>query len=170
MAKAETEPAPSGLNGVQIGLLTLLLVGLFGSIGARAWLRPEPGGPAGATPGNSLVAPSSTPPAEEPRTPIERSLPYVTESSFFGLIGFALGYTTRKFVKFGLIVLALFFVGLQALVWTGKVTVDWSGLVASLDEWIFNLRENESMTEFLTRRIPSGGGMLLGYVIGFRRG
>lgn len=170
MAKAESEPAPSGLNGVQIALLTLLLVGLFGSIGARAWLRPEPGPPSTGVPGNSLVDPGAAPAREEPRTPIERSLPYVTESSFFGLIGFALGYTTRKFVKLGLILVALFFVGLQALVWTGKVTVDWSGLVASLDEWIFNLRQDESMTAFLTRRIPSGGGMLLGYVIGFRRG
>ena len=86
------------------------------------------------------------------------------------MIGFALGYASRKFVKLLLILLALFFLGLQALVWTGSVSVDWDGLLGKLDALLFNLKENESMTQFLTRRIPAGGGMLAGYLIGFRRG
>ena len=68
------------------------------------------------------------------------------------------------------ILVALFFVGLQALVWTGTVSVDWSGMLGKLNALLFNLHENESMTQFLTRRIPSAGGMAVGYLIGFQRG
>jgi len=100
----------------------------------------------------------------------ESEQPYVTEGSFFGLIGFALGYASRKFVKLGLILLALFFVALQALVWTGTVSVDWQGIIGKLNELVFNLKQDQSMTQFLTRRIPSGGGLLAGYLFGFQRG
>jgi len=157
---------PRGLTPLQLGLVALLAVTLLGSIFLR--FRAERGAedlPPGAT---GLVGDEGAPAAEP--TPLERSLPYLTEGSLFGLIGFALGYASRKFVKLGLIVLALFFVGLQALVWTGSVSIDWSGLLGKLNALVFNLQENESMSAFLTRRIPAGGGMLLGYWIGFQRG
>jgi len=54
-------------------------------------------------------------------------------------------------------------------VWTGSVSVDWGGLIGKLNALIFNLQENESMTAFLTRRVPSGGSLLLGWAVGFRR-
>ncbi len=165
-------PDEAGLSTLQRVLLGLLVVALLASVGLRAYAkRQAPAGagvPAGA---NGLVgseAGKGTP--EAPPTPLERSLPYVTEGSFFGLIGFALGYASRKFVKLGLILLALFFVGLQALVWAGTVSVDWGGMIGKLNALLFNLKENESMTQFLTRRIPSAGGMLAGYLIGFQRG
>ena len=40
-------------------------------------------------------------------------------------------------MKLGLILLALFFVGLQALVWTGSVSVDWQGVIGKLNALIF---------------------------------
>jgi uncharacterized membrane protein (Fun14 family) len=168
MAKQEGRERP-GLSGLQLGLLALLVLALLGSVGLRAWTRSEEQGtslPAGAT----SLARGEEIPAAEPPTPLERSLPFVTEGSFFGLIGFALGYASRKFVKFALILLALFFLGLQALVWTGTVAVDWGGMVGKLNELVFNLKQDESITQFLTRRIPSAGGMLAGYLIGFHRG
>ena len=174
---AMTKPAPElpkpGLNGLQIGLLALFVVALLASVGLRAYGQSKEKGGAALPAGAQGLVPtdgSTPPPTQAPPTPLERSLPYVTEGSFFGLIGFALGYATRKFVKLGLILLALFFLALQALVWTGTVTVDWGGLITKLNDWIFNLQANESMTQFLTRRIPSAGGMLAGYLIGFQRG
>jgi len=170
MPKPTAENVRPGLTRLQLGLLALLVLTLLASIGYRAYARPhsEDGAPLpdGATGFVSAPGAQDAPEA----TPLERSLPYVTEGSFFGLIGFALGYASRKFVKLGLILLALFFVGLQALVWTGTVSVDWSGMVGKLNALVFNLKENESMTEFLTRRIPSASGMVVGYLIGFHRG
>ena len=170
MSDSVEAPRPE-LSGLQTGLLGLLFVARVGSIGARAGARtratPSTGQPADA---QGLVSNDGGERETAPPTPLERALPYVTECSFFGLIGFALGYASRKFVKLLLILLALFFLGLQALVWTGSVSVDWDGLLGKLDALLFNLKENESMTQFLTRRIPAGGGMLAGYLIGFRRG
>ncbi|MSR62801.1 MAG: hypothetical protein EXS08_10200 [Planctomycetes bacterium] len=171
MPKPVAEDIRPGLTRLQLALLALLVLALLASVGYRAYTRTHADGratkPAGAT---GLV----TDPARGGETPaatqLERSLPYVTEGSFFGLIGFALGYASRKFVKLGLILVALFFVGLQALAWTGTVSVDWSGMLGKLNALLFNLQENESMTQFLTRRIPSAGGMAVGYLIGFQRG
>jgi len=168
MPTDSAESRERGLSGLQKVLLALLVVALAVSVGLRAWGRSEGGstdGPAGM---HGLVEGGER--AAEPATPLERSLPFVTEGSFFGLIGFALGYASRKFVKVLLILVALFFVGLQALVWTGTVSVDWSGMLRKLNALIFDLRESESVTQFLTRRIPAAGGMLTGYLIGFQRG
>lgn len=101
---------------------------------------------------------------------LEDALPYVTEGSLFALIGFALGYTTRKIFKIGLIVLAVFFVAVQALSYAKVATVDWGGLIDWLNRAILNLKENETVTQFVTRRIPSTGALLLGVLIGFKRG
>ncbi|HEX6884285.1 MAG TPA: FUN14 domain-containing protein [Planctomycetota bacterium] len=155
-----------GLTPLQLGLVALLSVTLLGSIFLR--FRAERA-PQDLPPGAHGLVGDEGAPAAEP-TPLERALPYLTEGSLFGLIGFALGYASRKFVKLALILLALFFVGLQALVWTGSASIDWSGLLGKLNALVFNLQENESMSAFLTRRIPAGGGMLLGYWIGFQRG
>lgn len=158
-----------GLSGLQVTLVALFALLFVGSLALRLRADPEraaQGVPAGAT-GLVQGGAETTPPEA---TPLERSLPYVTESSLFGLLGFALGYASRKFVKLALIALALFFVGLQALSWMGAVTIDWGVLVSKLNAWIFDLQENESMTAFLTRRIPSGGGLVLGYWVGFARG
>ena len=171
MAKSASEQTERRLTGLQKGLLGLCLVALVGSVVWRFVLRSKSSG-AGAVPAGAsgLVEAGPGEQSAEPPSGIERALPYVTESSFFGLIGFALGYASRKFVRVGLILLALFFVGLQALVWTGSVSVDWGGLFGKLNGLVFNLKENESVTQFLARRIPSGAGLLAGYVFGFQRG
>lgn len=171
MPKSDEKRERPELTSLQRFLLVVLALAFLGSVGLRAYQRTKAskqgGTPAGAI---GLVVDGAETPPEALSTPLERSLPYVTEGSLFGLIGFALGYATRKFVKFGLILVALFFVGLQALVWTGTVSVDWSEMLGKLNALLFNLRANESMTQFLTRRVPSAGGMLAGYLIGFHRG
>lgn len=169
MPKPPEELARPALSSLQIGLLVALLLALLGSAGWRFYAQKKSAAAGGVPVGAHGLVEGKDGQAPE-ATPLERSLPYVTEGSFFGLIGFALGYASRKFVKLGLILLALFFLGLQALVWTGTVSVDWSGMIGKLNALIFNLQENETMTQFLTRRIPSAGGMLAGYLIGFQRG
>ncbi len=168
MTKVEELERP-GLSGLQKGMLVLLVLALAASVGLRAFHAKKSGAglPSGAT---GLTADGAEREPSEPPTPLERSLPWVTEGSFFGLIGFALGYATRKIFKLALILVALFFIGLQALVWTGTVSVDWSGMIGKLNALLFNLKENESMTAFLTRRIPTAGGLLAGYLVGFQRG
>lgn len=166
------------MTPLRAGMLAVIVISLLTSVGLRAYgtarertaapdLVARPQAPADA---QGLVDGGARAEEEAEPSPLARWLPYVTEGSFFGLIGFALGYASRKLVKVGLVLLALFFVVLQALVWTGTVSVDWGGLVGKLNAWVFNLTESETASEFLRRRVPSAGGMLAGYLIGFRRG
>jgi len=97
-------------------------------------------------------------------------MPYVTEGSFFALIGFALGYLSRKVVKVGLILLALLFVAVQGLSYAGVVAVDWDRALQLVNDLVLNLKENQTFTEVIKDRLPSAGGLVAGYALGFRKG
>lgn len=162
---AETRPMSGFKKTVLVGFVLVLAL----SIAARVFLGGErtastpPDGAAG------FLASQGGGAAEEPTT-LEKYLPYLSEGAFFAILGFALGYTSRKVVKVGLILLALCFLAIQALVWTGHAEVDWGGVLAKVNDIVFNLKEGETVSQFLTRRVPSGGSLLAGYVLGFRRG
>ncbi len=115
-------------------------------------------------PGQTEVEPEPEP------SSLEAALPYLSEGSFFALIGFALGYASKKIVKLMLIFLAIFFVGIQALSYGGVLSVDWQKFVDLLNDLILNLKENETLTEVLKDRVPTAGAMMAGYWLGFRRG
>jgi uncharacterized membrane protein (Fun14 family) len=157
------------MSGFKRFVLVVFLLVLASSIGARTFLGDRRSGanpPDGAT---GFLAPQGGGAPEEPTT-LERYLPYLSEGAFFAIIGFALGYTSRKVVKVGLVLLALCFLAIQALVWTGHAQVDWVGVLAKVNEHVFNLKDGETITQFLTRRVPSAGSLVAGYVLGFRRG
>lgn len=105
----------------------------------------------------------------EPST-AETLLPYVTEGSFFALIGFALGYASKKVLKLGLIVLAVFFVALQGLSYLDVITIDWKRAIDVVNDLILNLNENRTVLDFVKDRVPTLGGFGVGYLLGFRRG
>ncbi len=190
-------PAMSPFKRSIVALLVFLLVG---SASARIWLNSNGGesnsgassiqsGSSGGTPiGGSALAPQglvagggksngalSFPSADQAQTPedagiFEKSLPYFTEGSFFALVGFALGYATRRLMKVGLIVIAIFFVVLQGLGFSGVISVDWSRAVELINNFVLNLQENQTLTSVLTDRIPSVGSLVAGYFLGMRRG
>lgn len=168
----------AGLTGLQKGLLATFSVLLLGSVLVRASTAPDhsaspAGGTASAPAGStSLIMPTGTAEgaAGEQTQGLEQYLPYVTEASFFGLIGFALGYTTRKIFKILLILIALAFVGTQVGVQAGWFEVDWDSVLAKLNDWVFNLKEHATVTDFLTDRVPSAASLLVGWLVGFKRG
>ncbi len=172
------ESADAGMSSFQKSVLVVICLVLFGSVGARAWFSSqEPArqaASAGSTVGGQAFLPGTTGGTESSEAAeddsLQDALPAVTEGSLFALIGFALGYTTRKIVKVGLILIALGFVGVQLLVHFGVVEVDWNGLVERLNAWVMNVREGGTVQELLTDRIPSAGGLGAGYLLGFRRG
>ncbi len=73
-------------------------------------------------------------------------------------------------VKLALIVMAVFFVLLQLLTYGGVTTIDWGRLVDILNDWILNLKENQTITDVLTDRVPTAGSLIAGYFVGFRKG
>jgi uncharacterized membrane protein (Fun14 family) len=72
--------------------------------------------------------------------------------------------------KVALLLIAVAFLAVQGLVHFGVLEVGWGGLVDALDRAVLNLQADESVTGFLTRRVPSAGALLAGVVVGFRRG
>ena len=169
----------------------LISVVLVGSVGARILFAKSDGtlestvagseesGSRSNLAGNSLVAGdpsgggserSGSESRTEPESVARETLPIVSEASFFGLIGFALGYTSRKLVKIGFVVIALAFVGLQALSFSGVVTIDWQRLIDIVNAFVLNINQNDSVGQILKDRIPSAGALVGGYFLGFRKG
>lgn len=177
MTSDATPAAQGGMNGLQRFALWGLIVLLVGSVAARAAFL---GTRTGASPASTLnpagFVASVESPADEQQGhegvpgAIETALPYLTEGSLFALIGFALGYASRKVFKLGLLLIAVGFVGLQVLVHYGLLEVEWSRVTQWLNDALLNLKESESVSRFLTNRVPSALALLAGWFLGFQRG
>jgi uncharacterized membrane protein (Fun14 family) len=184
MARTPADPPDRSraMGGFQRLLLVATLAVLVLSVAARAYFQTQAGQTPGEAVGNIGASFLSGEPAAGGGAPagpdgaaaepegLERYLPLLTEGSFFALIGFGLGYASRKLVKVLLIFLAIFFIGLQGLVYAGVADVDWSKAVAVLNDWILNIRQDEPLTAFLKEKVPSAAALLGGYLVGFRRG
>ena len=163
-----------GLSGLQKILLGSAGVVLAGSVAARAVLAGEKEPPGGSAPppgASGLVAPGAgtTSDAAEPGA-LEAALPYLTEGSFFALMGFAVGYATRKLVRLLLILVAVFFVGVQLLSSQGILEMDWQAALGWVNDLILNLKENQTFTELLKDKVPTTGAFFAGLLVGFKRG
>jgi len=178
MGDSNSGAKKGGLSRFQTIALIALVVLLIASVAACATFLSthEAKEPSGANPAlqpNSYLATgvrTDEPATEHEPGAIEKSLPYVTEGSLFGLIGFALGYATRKIFKLALFALALVFIAIQALTYFNVMTVEWGPVVTWLNKSLFNLAHDESVTAFFTKRVPSIGAMGAGYFLGFKRG
>lgn len=182
--KSQEESARPALSAVQKGVLVLLALLFLGSVAVRAMKDSGPDAtptsgaaskpalaPDGFLPGLPGGTGTSAPaePAEQPGG-IEGLLPLFTEGSFFALIGFALGYASRKVVKLLLIFVAIFFLGIQALSYAEVMTVDWNHAIELLNRVVLNLKEDQPFTQVLKEKIPTVGALIAGYFLGFRRG
>ena len=152
-------------------LIVLLAVG-GGAVAARAALSddgPElaPGMASSLTGAAQSVESSA---GSDPTHDFEVVLPYVTEASLFAIVGFALGYLSRKVVKVGLILLGLTFVLLQTLSYLEVVSIDWTRATELINTFVLNWNTEQPVSEILKDRIPSAGGLVAGYALGFRRG
>jgi uncharacterized membrane protein (Fun14 family) len=187
MADKNVNPATAGLSAFQQFALIGLVVLLVASGTARAMYlsksdaQSPPGTNSALQADNYLAtgvhkpAPATDPKAQPQSQPqpepglLEKSLPYVTEGSLFGLIGLMLGYASRKVFKLGLFALALAFVAIQALTHFKVMTVEWGPVVTWLNTSLFNLAHDETVTDFFTKRVPSIAAMGACYFLGFKR-
>ena len=179
MSESERLDEKPGLSTFGKVALALIVVVLLGSIAARALVGSEPEPSAatlsGPSTGGSTFLPSQGPGAQGEASPAaadgwSRALPFLTEASFFALIGFALGYTSRKVVKLGLILLAVTFIVLQGLAFAGVVEIDWQQALDWANRLILNVRENETLSKVVQHRIPSAGAFGGGWLLGMKSG
>ncbi|MBL8860876.1 MAG: hypothetical protein JNK02_02600 [Planctomycetes bacterium] len=170
MARAPA-PAAQGMPPFQKVVLVLVALTLVVSVAARM-LVGEPSRPAPnpMPEGARSFAAQTTEHAPVEAEGWQALLPAVTEASLFGLIGFALGYTSRKALKLLLILIAVAFLAVQVLVARGDLTVDWGGAVRAIQAWILNLQADVPIMEFLRTRIPTAIAFVACWLVGFRRG
>jgi uncharacterized membrane protein (Fun14 family) len=126
----------------------------------------ENAGGAGFLPG------MTPPPPPEPTTreKAEELAPVITEAGLFAFLGFAIGYTARKAVKIGMVLVAVFFAALQGLSYAGVISIDWSRGLELLNQLVMNTSVGQSIGEVLQHHVPSAGALAGGYLLGFRRG
>jgi len=171
-AVAQTpDPGARGMPPFQKAVLVLVVLILVASVAARMLIG-EPSQPA-SNPMPDSARSFATETAAKGPAPAEgwqALLPVITEASLFGLIGFALGYTSRKALKLLLLLIAIAFVVVQILVARGDLTVDWGGVVRASQAWILNLQADVPITEFLETRIPTAIAFVVCWFVGFRRG
>jgi uncharacterized membrane protein (Fun14 family) len=178
MSDSNSGAKKSGLSKFQTIALVSLVVLLIASVAARAMYlstheaKTSSGASSTLQPNSYLTKSerSAEPSSTHDQGAVEKSLPYITEGSLFGLIGFALGYATRKIFKLALFAIALVFIAIQALTYFKVMNVEWGPVITWLNEALLNLKQNESITEFFTKRVPSIGAMGVGYLLGFKRG
>ncbi len=158
---------------VRMIALTVIVLVTVAAVAARMALASEqPDAAPASLPGITSLSASASAvesPAPEPGA-VEQALPYVTEGGFFAIVGFALGYASRKLVKLMLIVLAVFFVGVQGLASLDVLVVDWDHAVTLANDFVLNIKQDQSWLEVLKDRLPTTGGLAAGYALGFRRG
>jgi uncharacterized membrane protein (Fun14 family) len=166
----------AGLVAIALVLVLSVAARAFGSSpggqgdpSAPAGVEGSKVGPQGFLPGQPGAGTPGTGEAAEPEG-LAKALPYLTEGSFFALIGFALGYASRKFVKIGLIFLAIFFVGLQVLAYGEVVEIDWGRGIELVNRLVLNIQEGEPIQKILLDKLPTAGGLVAGYLLGFRKG
>lgn len=165
-------PPKPALTPYQRAFLGAMLLLLLASIVLRVLPRAEPAAPPGGiTPyANAVVEGSAATEGEQPPGGLPRFLPYLTEGALFGLIGFALGYASRKLLKLALICAVLIFLVVQLLSWSGIVSVDWRALLNAPLRWIHALSENEALGAAWTGHVPAAIVLIVGGLFGFRRG
>lgn len=189
----------TGLGAFRRAALIALVGVLAVSVAARAWVGASEGSAAPSAPpapAAGFVAGSPAPSIDGAQDPsgggsgpsgesgaggssdanaaaepeLTQWLPVLTESSFFALIGFALGFATRKVLKLVLVVVALFFVALQGLVHAGVAEVDWGRAIELFNALVLDLREEPTWLDLIQAKLPTAGGLAGGYLLGFRRG
>ncbi|MBL8693365.1 MAG: hypothetical protein JNJ88_04635 [Planctomycetes bacterium] len=160
-----------GMSPIRKLVLSAIVLIFVGSILLRFSLGSDApqGGPAGST----GLAPSSAAPSGSEGgagSRVAEFLPYFTEGSFCALIGFALGFASRKVVKVGLVLLGLFSAAVFGLSAADVVQVDWSKATELMNGLILNLREAAGWADSAVQHLPSAGAFLGGYLFGYRRG
>ncbi len=174
----EDAPKPAAgrtLTRVQIacllgaGVLMLLgavLWGVTGGMDAPGDTRAE----THATPGvQSLTdVPEGEPPPED--SLLDDLSPAVFRFGFSFVVGFAIAYAARTFLRISLVAAGVFLLLLLGLEYAGIISVNWDTMQDHYRSLLASTRESlESFRTFITGRLPSAGAALAGLVVGFRK-
>lgn len=94
----------------------------------------------------------------------------IAELGFGGLIGWSVGFFSKKSLKIAAIIIAIAFIGIQAMVYLGYIsTPDWERMGSDAGR-VINRDLFDSIWDILTASLPFGGGFTAGFILGFKMG
>lgn len=96
--------------------------------------------------------------------------PAVFRLGFSFVVGFAVAYALRTFVKISVVAIGVFVLGLFGLQYLGVVEVHWdalSGHYESARDYL--AAQTSSFKDFMTGHLPSAGSAVAGMAIGFKK-
>lgn len=129
----------------------------------------------GLVPVDPPAGPSAAPPAAEEAPPAEEGLmdrisPAVFRLGFSFLVGFAIAYALRTFVRISLVAAGLLVLALFGLQYFGVIDVNWTAMEGHFDrarDWL--AANTRTFGDFVTGQLPSAGSAVAGFVVGVRK-
>ena len=91
---------------------------------------------------------------------------------FGGVVGLAVGYTTKKLGKLVLLLLGGLFLVLQGLAYFDLVVIDWAA-VEQAAHGVWETPDGtlaERFWDVVRNNLPFGGGFVAGFAVGFKMG
>ncbi len=168
-------PSPSlsrGQRACLLGAVVLMLVAVVlwgvaaaGAAGKRQSHAPNTRSDVGTFAG--------TPEGEHP--PADGSLlhdisPAMFRLGFSFVVGFAIAYAARTFLRISLVAVGIFLLLLFGLEYAGIISVHWDAIQHHYDTLLASIRRSfESFRAFITGRLPSTAAALAGLAVGFRK-
>jgi uncharacterized membrane protein (Fun14 family) len=108
--------------------------------------------------------------AEAEPSALERYSPTIFKLGFSFIIGFAIAYALRTFVKISLVVIGLIALAMFGLQYAGVLQVDWTAIGQHAESAkSFLIAQTSSFQHFITGELPAAGSAAAGMVIGFRK-
>lgn len=96
--------------------------------------------------------------------------PFFMKGGFSFIIGFAVGYAVRTFLKMSLLITGVVALAVFGLSYAGLVDVDWSTISGLFDDAMARVRaEAGHFKTFVTGSLPSASLAAVGLLLGFRR-
>ncbi len=173
---AEDAPQPThGRTLTRVQISCLLGAGVLMLLGGLLWaMTGRADTPADtethAIPGvQSLTdVPEGEPPPED--TLLDDLSPAVFRLGFSFVVGFAIAYAARTFLRISLVAAGVFLLMLLGLEYAGIISVNWDTMQDHYQSLLASARESlGSFRTFITGRLPSAGAALAGLVVGFRK-
>ncbi|RLI05782.1 hypothetical protein DRO26_01195 [Candidatus Bathyarchaeota archaeon] len=104
----------------------------------------------------------------------EAFYPLFGQLSFGGLLGFFVGYASKKLLKLLIVSIGVFFAALLYLSYIGFIEIHYEKIMASTEGFLRSfmnmLGGGFSLPVFLTANIPFLGSFLAGFGLGFKVG
>jgi uncharacterized membrane protein (Fun14 family) len=133
----------------------------LGDYGAGGFMPGEPGYDPEAVPGEAE--------AGEPRA-VDEFSPAIFRLGFSFVIGFAVAYALRTFVKISVIAIGVFALALFGLQYAGVIEVNWNAMGGHFDSAKgYIASQTASFKDFMTGSLPSAASATAGLVVGFRK-